>query len=62
MQKYQHINLFTLELGKALCEIIAHKYKYDSCRVIKEILQSLIKEKSVFEMLYKSLKQLQMKK
>ena len=30
---------------KALCEIIAHKYKYDSYRVIKEILQSLIKEK-----------------
>ena len=30
---------------KALCEIIAHKYKYDSYRVIKEILQSLVKEK-----------------
>lgn len=30
---------------RALCEIIAHKYKYDSYRVIKEILQSLIKEK-----------------
>lgn len=29
---------------KALCEIIAHKYKYDSYRVIKEILQSLVKE------------------
>lgn len=30
---------------KTLCDIIAHKYKYDSYRVIKEILQSLLKDK-----------------
>lgn len=31
--------------NRALCEIIAHKYGYDSYRVIKEIFQSLLKEK-----------------
>lgn len=34
-----------LDDNSALCETIAHKYGYDSYRVVKEILQSLLKEK-----------------